>query len=122
MDIPHAPQVTRHAQLAWWKRNNNRDVDIQTAWRKSPPIQAPNYIYDKARLHEPSGIVLLSRNDSLTTVLFAETIELEADHLVECPNCEQRYEKTADMNEGECPWCKGPDTEVQAASFTPLHG
>lgn len=122
MPIPDAPHPTDHAQLAWWKRNPNRDIDIQTAWRESPPIKAPNYIYDNARLHEPSGIILLARNNALTTVLFADAIKLEDDHLVECPQCEQRYEKTADMNDGGCPWCDGPGPEVQAASFTPLSG
>jgi len=122
MNIPHAPKATRHAKLAWWKRNADRNVDIQTAWREGVPIEAPNYNYDDARLHEPSGIVLLARDDSLTTVLYADGIELEDDHLIECPCCEQRYEPTANMNEAGCPWCEGPSPEIQAAAFEPLPG
>ncbi|CDK38203.1 hypothetical protein BN903_403 [Halorubrum sp. AJ67] len=50
MDVPHAPQASNHVQLQWWSRNPNRDIDIQTAWRLSVPIGAPDYHYDNARL------------------------------------------------------------------------
>ena len=120
MEIPHAPEATRHAKLAWWKRNTDRNIDIQTAWREGVPAGAPNYTYDDARLHEPTGTLLLARDDTLTTVIYIDGIELEDEHLVECSGCGQRYEQTANMNESGCPWCEGPDPEVQAAAFEPL--
>lgn len=122
MDLPKTPKTTRHAQLAWWKRHPERSIDIQTAWREGIPIEAPNYTYDNARLHEPSGTVLLSRENRLTTVLYSEGIELSGNHLDECSHCGQRYEQTPNMNEGGCPWCSDPDPEVQAAAYEPLPG
>lgn len=120
MNIPPAPHASRHVKLSWWKRNPKRDIDVQTAWRQGVPIEAPNYSYDKARLHEPSDTVLLARGGTLTTVLYAEGIELEDDHLVICPRCDQRYELTPNLNSQGCHWCEGPSPEIQAAAYKPL--
>jgi hypothetical protein len=122
MNIPHAPKVQPHVKLAWWKRNPERSIDVQTAWREGIPIEAPNYSYDNARLHEPSGTVLLARNDVLKTVIYADGIELADDHLTECPRCEQRYEKTPNLNECGCPWCEDLPAEIKAAAYQPLPG
>lgn len=114
MDVPHAPTASNHVQLQWWSRNPNRSIDIQTAWRLGVPIGAPDYHYDNARLHAPSGIIILSRNNRLVTVIYGEDIRTEDSHLKTCDHCGQRYDPKRE--DGDCHWCSEPDQAIMSAA------
>jgi hypothetical protein len=125
-----APNVNFHVKLRWVDRNTARDVDVQTAWRRAVPIDAPDYGYDAARLYEladPYSVVLLAGGGELRTVLYADPIEIVDDHLETCPDCGLRHTSTASVDDvltvaggeytflfgDQCHWCHGPHPEIE---------
>lgn len=104
-----APDVTTHAKLRWLQRSKTIELRLKEAWRQGYYVGCDEY-NGQARLHSPGGVVLIEKDGVITTVLETATISYNADHLVECRECDNEYKP--DPNDRTCPWCPSGQREV----------
>lgn len=104
-----APDVTTHAKLRWLQRSATFELHVAEAWRQGYYVGCDEY-NGQARLHSPGEVVLIEKDGVITTVLETTNISYNADHLVECRECE--YEYKPDSGNRTCPWCTNGQREV----------
>lgn len=111
---PTPLRVSDHAKLRWVQRAGRFDVSVRTAWREGFHVGLPRH-RGTARLHPPSGTLLLERDDKLVTVLDATNTAYRADHLVECPQCALAFQPSRE--DRSCPWCdRASDQSAQTTT------
>lgn len=97
-----SPDVTAHAKLRWLQRSETSELRVAEAWRQGYYVGCDAY-NGQARLHSPGEVVLIEQSGVITTVLDTANISYNADHLVECRDCEYEYKPASD--DRTCPWC-----------------
>jgi len=108
-------KITANAKQRAAQRIPNLQEHLETAFRRSVSIGAPNYA-NHARLHCPTGALFFYKNRHrqkiVLTVIPARDIELNTNHLVKCSGCGLRYEGSDKV----CPWCGCSETEKETKS------
>lgn len=94
-------EVTNHVKTKWVIRGD-QSRHIIDAWEGGMPVECPDYHYDRARLDESSGSVILMTGGRLETVINTyEGVELEFVQPVKCYDCGHHHHST-----GSCPECE----------------
>lgn len=67
-----------HPEFRWRRRapDELEDMNVRAAWREAEPVDWPGGSY--ARIHEPSGMLLIAEWGFITTVVRAQDAEKEA--------------------------------------------
>ena len=99
--------VSNHAKLRWHQRSKNTTQSPHHAWQESYPVGIP-YRKGSARLHPPTGTLLIHHANELITVLQASLTDYTADHLTTCRRCQLKFQPTGDAP--TCDWCGTPTT------------
>mgnify|MGYP000241768768 CR=1 FL=1 len=106
--------ITDHARERWSERAVTAELDIETAWHRSIPVEAPERDADMARLYSPSDVLFVVRGGVVTTVCPANYGSLEISELGQCTSCgnldRHRY------GEAACRWCGATHRRVEMAS------
>lgn len=95
--------ITNHARQRALERTATllSDHEIRAAYRDGVSVGIDGA--GTARLHPPTGAILVRKQNAIVTVLLAERAEeLRDDHLKRCPACELRYQPP----DTACPWCE----------------
>lgn len=66
-----------HGRLRLVQRGGIDTPPLAHAWDTATPVELVGREYDQARLHHPSGVVLLERGNTISTALIAAYEELE---------------------------------------------
>lgn len=77
-------RVSAHSDLRSMQRVGF-DVNLSDLWEDSIPCEVKHHGYDEARVSPEEGVVLLMSNDTIVTVLYVGSLEVEVspDHLQE---------------------------------------
>lgn len=71
MSVQSTPRVSAHAQLRFVQRAGSVNFSPRQAWQDGIPVDVEGYDYHHAKYHESLGLIFLSREGVVTTVLKA---------------------------------------------------
>lgn len=77
MSVRSAPRISHHARLRFLQRTNSTEFSPLQTWQDGLPVDVINYNYHEARYDDLLDVVLLARDNVVTTVLKAAYVELE---------------------------------------------
>jgi len=98
------PPATDHARRRWRERASAVDIDVETAWRRAVPVDAPQQVCDDARLYAPCDVVFRVQDGCITSTWTANYDSLGTDRLGQCDSCGnlERFDAT----NSTCRWCQ----------------
>ena len=81
--MPELLEVSSHVlNVRWPQRSADRTTDPRDAWTDGKTIYGHGLEGDEARYHAPTGTVLVRKDDTLITVIRADTAKPSVQHAI----------------------------------------
>jgi len=103
--------ITDHAHERWAERAATAEIDIESAWHQSIPVNAPVRDADMARLYAPCDVLFVVRGGTVTTACPANYDSLDISELGECSSCANL--DTLHYGDAACRWCGSEQRQVE---------
>lgn len=112
------PILDQHAYDEWANRAPAHAPALETAWKESFQVTAPEIDGDSAWLHAPTDMVFPIKGVVLKTVLYADYGRIDTSELLRCAACDTYV--APHHRAGACPWCG--EEGIQTAGGVTIRG